>query len=60
LIKKTDKNCEECGFPMLMSLRAGKKPWFFCFNRECETNKKRLEEYYKKKEEETGEGIKQQ
>ena len=51
-IKKTEKLCEECGFPMLMSLRAGKKPWMFCFNKNCETNKKRLEEYYKKKEEE--------
>jgi DNA topoisomerase-1 len=49
-IKKTDKVCEECGFPKLMSVRYGKKPWFFCFNRECETNKKRLEEYHKKKE----------
>ena len=49
-IKKTEKICEECGFPILMSLRAGKKPWFFCFNKECSTNKQRLEEYYKKKE----------
>ena len=48
MIKKTDKVCEHCGFPMLMSLRKGKKPWFFCFNSECETNKKRLEEYHEK------------
>ena len=51
-IKKTEKNCNECGFPMLMSIKAGKRPWFFCFNPECETNKKRFEEYRKKKEEE--------
>jgi len=51
-IKKTDKNCESCGFPMLMLLKKARKPWFFCFNSECETNKKRLEEYRKKKEEE--------
>jgi len=50
-IKKTDKLCEKCNFPMLMSIKYGKKPWFFCFNRECETNKKRLEEYEKKKDE---------
>ncbi len=50
LIKKTDKICEECGWPTLMSLRTGKKPWFFCFNTACPTNKKRIEEYNKKKE----------
>jgi len=49
-IKKTDKKCEHCGFPILMSLRYGKKPWFFCFNNECESNKKRLEEYRRKQE----------
>ena len=48
MIKKTDKICEHCGFPMLMSLRKGKKPWIFCFNSECESNKKRLEEYREK------------
>jgi DNA topoisomerase-1 len=50
LIKKTDKNCNECGFPMLMSIKARRKPWFFCFNPECETNKERIEEYRKRKE----------
>jgi len=44
LIKKTDKICEFCGFPMLMSIRKG-KTMDFCFNSECESNKKRLEEY---------------
>ena len=52
IIKKTDKTCESCNFPRLMLLKKARKPWFFCFNRECETNKKRLEEYRKKKEEE--------
>jgi DNA topoisomerase-1 len=52
LIKKTDKLCEHCGFPMLMSLRKGKKPWIFCFNNECELNKKILEEYREKIEKE--------
>lgn len=45
VIKKTDKPCEECGFTMMMALRKGKKPWFFCFNPECPQNKKRIEEY---------------
>ncbi len=51
LIKKTDKLCEACGFPMLMRLTKGKKPWTFCFNPECPTNKERIEEYRKKQEE---------
>lgn len=45
LIKKSDKNCVECGFPKLLSIRKGRRPWEFCFNPECETNKKRLEEW---------------
>lgn len=52
LIKKSDKICEHCGFPMLLSIRKGKRPWVFCFNRDCETNKERIEAYRKKKEEE--------
>jgi len=50
IIKKTDKICEDCGFKMLMALRKGKKPWFFCFNSECPSNKKRIEEYRKRQE----------
>lgn len=50
IIKKTDKICEFCGFPMLMRLQKGKRPWIFCFNSECESNKKRVEEYKKKLE----------
>ena len=49
-IKKTDKVCKECGFPMLMLLKRGRKPWFFCFNSQCESNRERLEEYRKKQE----------
>ncbi len=52
IIKKTDKICESCGFPMLMRLSKGKRPWIFCFNSECESNKKRLEEYHEKKNKE--------
>ena len=50
-INKIDKVCEECGFPKLMLLKRGRKPWIFCFNPECPTNKKRIEEYRKKKAE---------
>ena len=34
-LKKTDKNCG-CGFVKMMLLRKGKKPWFFCFNPNCQ------------------------
>jgi DNA topoisomerase I len=37
-IKKTDKICEECGFPKLQRFSKGKRPWEFCFNMECPTN----------------------
>ena len=50
-IKKTDKKCEHCGFPLMMSIQKGKKPWFFCFNPECPDNKKRIEEYRKRQAE---------
>jgi len=52
IIKKTDKICEECKFPMLIRISKGKRPWTFCFNPECPINKERIEEYRKKKEEE--------
>ncbi len=39
VIKKTDKHCEECNFPMLMRLSKGRKPWIFCWNPQCPTNK---------------------
>ncbi len=54
LIKKTEKICESCGFPMLMRLSKGRRPWIFCFNPQCPTNKERMEEYQKKKEMEEG------
>ena len=42
VIKKTDKICEACGFPMLMRLSKGRKPWIFCFNKNCPTNIERM------------------
>lgn len=49
LIKKSDKACEECAFPKLLSIKKGKRPWIFCFNTKCPTNIKRREEYEAKK-----------
>ncbi len=39
--------CPECNFPMIISLKKGKRPWKFCFNPKCPTN----EEWVKKKQE---------
>jgi DNA topoisomerase I len=39
--------CEECGFPMIIALNKGRRPWKLCFNSECKTN----EESQKKKAE---------
>ncbi|MBI2629469.1 DNA topoisomerase I [Candidatus Pacearchaeota archaeon] len=39
MIKKTEKLCDKCGFPIMMRLMRGKKPWFFCFNPNCESRK---------------------
>ena len=55
LIKKSEKICNECGFPMLISIRKGKRPWEFCFNPQCEKNKKRIEEYKEKRSKENQE-----
>ncbi len=53
VIKKTGKVCEKCGYPMLMRLARGRKPWIFCWNPNCETNAewaKKREEAQKKEE----------
>jgi len=51
-IKKYGKSCEKCNFPLLMALSAGKKPWIFCFNDSCESNRERVEAYRQKLAEE--------
>ena len=49
LIKKSDKLCESCGFPKVLAIRKGKRPWEFCFNINCEANKALREEWERKK-----------
>ncbi|MFA5484972.1 MAG: DNA topoisomerase I [Candidatus Pacearchaeota archaeon] len=39
--------CQECNFPLVVSMKKGRAPWKFCFNPDCPTN----EELKKKKEE---------
>ncbi len=44
LIKnEANKVCEECGWPMLLRVAQGKKPWIFCFNPECATRLRKNE-----------------
>jgi DNA topoisomerase-1 len=46
LIKKTDnKVCEADGFPKLLAIRKSKRPWEFCFNPNCEIEKKKREDW---------------
>jgi DNA topoisomerase-1 len=40
LIKKADKICPDCNFPMVISIRKEKRPWIFCFNPDCPSKKK--------------------
>jgi len=39
-IKKTDKTCE-CGWPILIAIKKGKRPWQFCANPECVKKQKK-------------------
>ncbi|MFH0831330.1 MAG: DNA topoisomerase I [archaeon] len=34
-IKKSEESCQKCGFPVLMAISKGRRPWKFCFNPEC-------------------------
>jgi DNA topoisomerase-1 len=40
LIKNTvNKKCEDCNFPLLLRILAGKRPWQLCFNPDCPSKK---------------------
>jgi len=41
LMKKTDKICEFCGWPKMMAIRKGRRPWEFCFNPDCPSRKQK-------------------
>ena len=45
LMKPAEENekCPECGFPLMLAIQRGKKPWKFCFNPECASRKKKAE-----------------
>lgn len=48
VIKKTEKICEECNYPMLMRLSKGRKPWIFCWNPLCKTNEEWASKFTRK------------
>lgn len=48
LMKPMNQECEFCKWPMIIAIRKGKRPWSFCFNPDCKTNKERIEAYRKK------------
>lgn len=47
-MKKAGKNCEHCGFPLMMALQKAKSPWIFCFNTSCKSNEERVQAYREK------------
>ena len=46
LVKTTDKVCEACKHPVILVIRAGRRPWNFCINKICPLK----EEWIKKQE----------
>ena len=58
LPKPTDKLCPECGYPIVLIIRQGKRPFEYCINKQCpkrlewikqQEEKKKLEEKTKSK-----------
>ncbi len=47
--EKINEKCTDCGFPLMLAIKKGKRPWKFCFNPEC-PSRKRQEEYKNNKE----------
>jgi len=36
---RVNEKCPECGFPLMLAIKKGKRPWKFCFNAECPSRK---------------------
>lgn len=49
--RPTGKTCERCGFPLVLIIRAGKRPFNYCINKECPQKIEWMKEQEKKKEE---------
>ena len=44
LVKPAHENCPSCGWPMVLIIRKGKRPWKLCFNPDCPGKKKKEQE----------------
>jgi DNA topoisomerase-1 len=55
LIKKADKTCDKCQWPILMTIRKGKRPWEFCFNPNCQSKQMATAEKESDEKEESSE-----
>lgn len=49
-IETTDNPCTECGCPVIVLLKEGKRPWRICINMDCPTKKDLPKFEYKKKD----------
>ncbi|MFH1637650.1 MAG: DNA topoisomerase I [Candidatus Woesearchaeota archaeon] len=47
--KPTGKECERCGFPLVLIIRAGKRPFEYCINKQCPQKLEWIKEQEKKK-----------
>ncbi|MBU2523156.1 MAG: DNA topoisomerase I [Nanoarchaeota archaeon] len=54
LIKKTDKMCE-CNWPILITIRKGKRPWEFCANPNCPRRQNQISSRFSQSKENQGE-----
>lgn len=53
LAKNSDKKCEVCGYPEVILISKGKRPWAYCINKICP----KKEEYRKSVEKKNSENI---
>ncbi|MBI4154148.1 DNA topoisomerase I [Candidatus Woesearchaeota archaeon] len=50
LPKVTEKKCEACGFPIVLIIRAGKRPFDYCINKQCQKKLEWIEQQKAKEE----------
>ncbi len=60
MIKKADKICDKCNFPLLIRITKGKRPWMFCFNPNCPSRQEGSFAVAKKEEGKTSEESQEQ
>ncbi len=58
LPKPTGKVCDRCGFPLVLIIRAAKRPFEYCINKECPQKIEWMKEQEKKKDEDKEKDLK--